>query len=380
MKNAFKLSLLALLCIACAPKRPPALVQPEEAEPPPLEPLAPMELSLFDEQEAGCAWKRIRLPAAEVTTLAQFPSSCAGVNVAWSKDLKRALVSFNPNQLSTSFGSEKNNILQNANIGPLRAFEVDMETGNLAPLPPLKKLRGEFKLFGLTPEGVVALTLESLPPKQEQAVLQEIKKKSKKPFLLSGGGEKISIALPEEVVEGAGMPAVAHAWLLKGGAGKRVESKFTTIGFSYILDVRALDTYQQLGPMTERLLEAYNPLLKLEEPKEVEALSAWAPQAHDEKEHWGKQSTPQGELLGWVRYHEFGYASGLLLYQPKGKALSPLPGLGFGWEDLVAPAIRDAWLLVGTLDIGAWPRVYDLRNGELVWSSDSARAVVFWPE
>jgi len=373
MRKFFVLSLLALFCVSCAKtKKAPALAPPE----PPPAPLTPMDLSVFDENEAGCVWNRIHFPGAEVKTIAQFPSTCAGADVVWSADLMRALVSFNPKHVSgSSIGGAKNDAPPKAQIGPLQAFEVDIATGNQTPLPPTKKLRGELELFGITPQGIVALSLES-SDKLGKALAKEINKK-KKTFQLSGGGEKISIELPKEPAEGT--YAVAHAWLLKDGTWKRLESKFTTTGWDHGLGVNGLDTYHQFGPRAQMLLKVHS-LPNAEELKEVGPLSAWTPQTDDERMRWEKQSTPHGELFAWMTGVEVDYMTGLLLYQPKGKEISPLPGLGFTKEELVALLIRGTWLLVGTKDIGAWPRVYDLRKGELAWSSDSARAVVFWPE
>jgi len=369
MRNFFALSLLALLFLACAQtKKAPALV-PEEVPPP--VPATPVELSVFDAHEAGCAWNRLQLPEVEVKTIAQFPSSCLGVEVAWSADLTRALVSFPPQPAPA--GAKKS---APTKAGP-QAFEVELASGNLKPLSLPPKLRGEVELFGITPEGIVALSLES-SPQLEKAMLQEMKKKKRaKSFQLSGGGEKISIELPEQISDG--MQAVAHAWLQKDGSWKRVESKFTTTGWDYGLGVRVLEAYGQFGPGTNKLLAVHS-LPEAQALENAEPLSAWTPQSDDERQRWEKQSTPQGELFAWMTAGEFSYVTGLLIYQPKRGALSPLPGLGFGQEDLVAPLVRGTWLLVGAKNTGASPRVYDLRSGALAWSSDSARAVVFWPE
>ena len=367
MRNFFALSLLAVLLVACAQsKKAPALVQPEDTPPPP-PPLVPIELSLFDEAEGSCAWTRLRLPGAEAKPIAQFPVACAGVDVVWSADLTRALVFFNP-KLATAGSGVK------AAPSLMQAFEVELATGQLSPLAPPPKLRGELELFGLTSEGVVALSLEH-SAKLEKAVRQEMKKKKRaKLFPLGGAGEKISIELPEKVSEGA--LAIAHAWLLKEGTWKRVESKLTTTGW---VGVKALDTYKQFGPSVHNLLDVRR-LPEAQALEDAELLSAWTPKSEDARERWEKQSTAYGDLFAWMKGGEFDTITGLLLYQRQAGAPAPLVGLGFAQEEFVAVSIRDTWLLVVRKNLGTSPRVYNLRNGESMWVSDSARAVVFWPE
>ncbi|MCL2011876.1 MAG: hypothetical protein FWG75_03700 [Cystobacterineae bacterium] len=332
------------------------------------------ELSLLEKNEEGCIWKRLRFPGFKERAIAQFPAPCLGADVAWSKNLQHAVVSFNPRFFSMDSKrgeGEAENIV-------LRAFEVELATGKVVELPSTQHLLGELMFFGWSNQGIVALSLE-VSGALETTMLEAMER-GEKTLKLSWGEETFLVELPERELEGIeGMPSLAHAWLLHQGAWKRIESKWTTTGWDYAMGEKALEIYAELGPIAHELLHVLG--YPREKGLRDAAFAPWMPEnVDDERVGWEKLPTLYGNLYSWTVAGEFAYTSGLLLYQPKEKTLFPLSGLGFGLENIVAIFAHKAWLLVAEKNTGAWPRLYNLKNGELIWASDSARAVVFWPD
>jgi hypothetical protein len=59
--------------------------------------------------------------------------------------------------------------------------------------------------------------------------------------------------------------------------------------------------------------------------------------------------------------------------------LAELPSLGFTTGEFVSVRRSGRFLLVASNRAGAYPRLYDLVERRLVWSSETARATMFWP-
>jgi hypothetical protein len=70
-------------------------------------------------------------------------------------------------------------------------------------------------------------------------------------------------------------------------------------------------------------------------------------------------------------------ATGLVRKVDK-QRVSALPGFPLRPTDLASVQTRGAFLLLSLADSGAHPHLY--RGARLVWSSESARAVTFWPQ
>ncbi len=364
-------SAAALLCLAALAAAGCKKPQPEGAAPAPvtgasagsaaLSPTpAEAELSLLEPAGKDCEWKKVALPSGAVTPIARFPGSCVGARVAWSPDLTRAAIWFDPTFRATAYGApgvpKSGHPEDPALDGPPRLYTAP----RAAPLPEPKP-RGALNEVGVSAEGVVAFSVEELPDAKSG---DEIDVEGKK------------IILPEI---SDGMPALAHAYRLEGQAWKRVETAPTTWGWDYAMGPRGLAAWKGLGPRTGDLLD-FHALGDEPDAAAKTALAPFAPKPAAEGDGWSVLHVPQGDVFGWTTTGEFAYTTGLLVFRPTGKAPALLPELGFTRGDLIAVLRRGPYLLAAANGIGAWPRVYDLRTGKLVYSSDTARAAVFMPE
>jgi hypothetical protein len=342
----------------------PTDAQPTGAQPADVQPDIPLEkieLSMFEKKDKGCVWKRIRPSGAQEKLVAQFPFACKDVRgIAWSPDFMRAVV---------WLSSEK-------------AFEVDFATGKQKALPSAKKLRGNISYFGISSEGIVALSLKGLDDSFEE----KLRKKELKEFKFTWGGKAFAIELPEEdffPIEGH--PALAHAWLLKEGAWQLIESKLTSAGTCLSDGTSVLEASFQLGPARHGVHtpDAYPEEALLKNP----ALAAWAPKSEDSGEGWAQISVPYGELFLWMDMVGEGMGAFGVLYQLKGKPPAPLPELGFahGGSAGSPSALHNVWLLAHKWNSETDKEkyfLYDLKSGSLVWSSawlPTGLGVAFWP-
>ncbi len=110
----------------------------------------------------------------------------------------------------------------------------------------------------------------------------------------------------------------------------------------------------------------------------VAKLALFAPQVHP------------SEWAGWIRFGskatrfmvceitgDYAYSTGLAAFvDAAGNPVKP-SAWPFTEKDLVNYTWKGLYLLAAEGWTGAHPRLY--RKGELVWSSDTAQAVTFWP-
>ncbi|MFZ5470026.1 MAG: hypothetical protein ACOZIN_11380 [Myxococcota bacterium] len=356
---------LTLAAFAAGCRKEPSEAASQVA--PAFAPRSDAELSLLEPSGGQCVWKRVGLPSKATTEVARFPGSCVGARVAWSPDLSRAVVWFDPTFRSgtTYHGPDtpgSGHPEDPAVDGPVRLFQVDLATGKVVVLPE-PVVRGSLADLGFAATGVLAFSTEDLPDAKEGDAFDV-------------GGETITLPLIAD-----GLPALAHAVRLEGAAWTRVESKVTTTGWDYAAGAAALDSWNQLGPRTE-VLSTFHSLGDAVEDEATRALLApWTPPpSADETDGWAVLRNPLGNLFGWQVSGEFAYTTGLLVFQPQGKPPAPLPNLGFTRGDLLAIELRGPYLLVALTSVGTWPRVYDLREAKLAFASDTARAAVFWPK
>jgi hypothetical protein len=131
-----------------------------------------------------------------------------------------------------------------------------------------------------------------------------------------------------------------------------------------------------LGPRTVDLLDTHpgSQTVDLDEPA-LEKLKAFAPKTGDGS--WGGYGVAPTRVFAWAITAEFGYVTGLVLLEAE--KLERAANLGFTDGELVALRMQGPLLLISSGNAGAHPRLYDTRTRALQYSSDTARAVTFWP-
>lgn len=307
-----------------------------------------------------CLWRRIDVSSGTSAVVASLPGSCRGGRMAFSTNAGLAVVWFDPRTVQSAG-------LGGSDIGPpgyadetvdetasARLFLVTLSTGTVKPLP-LPKFAIE--TLGLDAQGrVLALSLDLV---NETDVIDG------KTLV---DGKPIAVDFPAE-----GLRALAHAWRFEGDGWKRVETAQTTTGWDYGLGVAALDASKTLGPHSTELLDTHAPDAELDDAT-TKRLTMVAPKGDGT---WGSWGTAGSRLFAWLVTAELTYSTGFVVLEAA--AMRPAPQLGFSAGELAAIRTRGRFGLVSSRQAGTHPRVYDLNQGTLVWSSDSARAVSFWP-
>jgi hypothetical protein len=238
-----------------------------------------------------------------------------------------------------------------------RLFTVRLPAGVVTPLSlPTFALEE----LGVDDTGVLALSLDEV--KDEEVVAGKT--------VVDGKEVKL-----EPVSEG--LVALAHAWRPDGAGWKRVETKQTTTGWDYGAGVRLLDAYKAFGPGSAELLDAHAGDAGEADEALQKVLAPFKPKVGADEGTWGVWGTAPARLFAWRFTAEFTYSTGLVVLE--GTAPTPAPKVGFTDGELVAIRTRGPFALVSSSHAGAHPRLYDAGKGTLVWSSDTARAVSFWP-
>lgn len=322
-------------------------------------------LSLFEPNGAKCDWALLDVATSKRSTIASFDGTCVGVHVAWSEDTHHAVVWFRPAFVSgSSYGSQTSSPPGFAEekvdeTAKDRVFQVSVIDGRVKTLSLPAFPSMELQAFGIDTEGHALAFFE------QDLTDAEAKKKS-----ITIEGEKI--ALPK-VAEG--MPALAHLYRFEGEAWKRVRSVPTTTGWDYAQGASALGEYQ-LGTRSEELASG-NLGGDGADDEEQKALSVLLPKKlKSDDGEWVFVGAGKTRVYVWTVTAEFSYATGLiaLLEPPR-----VLPGLGFTDGDIVSARPNGSMFLVTSADVGSHPRLYELPEGKLRFSSDSARGVTFWP-
>lgn len=356
-----------------APEASPPAPVPKPAAPPKAEPVAralpsaPSTLSVFEPVDASCEWRAVEPASGKTTALATLPGSCVGARVAWSPDAAKALVWFDPQHVQTAAyssstsskpGYEDERADEQAKP---RLFAVDVRTGKVDAVPlPVAPPSQSLDELGLGPDGApLAFFEESLP--------DDVQEKGS----VTVDGQVFDLTAFEE-----GLPALAHAMKFAQGKWTKVETKATTTGWDYAMGVQALDAFGGLGPRSVELTSGHVQG-DAAEPKEAAALKKLAPkQAGPEDGEWIFVGAGGARVYVWEITAEFAYTTGLVA---TGTPPQVLPKLGFTDGDLVSLRPSGTYLLVTASGVGTHPRLYALPEGKLVFSSDTARAVTFWP-
>ena len=340
-------------------------VKPPETKPAsaPVVPASDLILSLIEPNAAKCEWKKIDPIANQTKVIAAFDGECRGAVLAFSPDKTRALVWFDPKDSSASYGEEKatppfiKEEEDAANATP-RIFEVEISTGKVTTLP--LPVRGTVSDVGYN------IKNEAFAFSEEEAKATE----GENPTIEFEGKK-----LPVDGLEG--MPFLVHAFKLNAGKWEAAETKGSTTGSDYARGLDALDVYKDLPKNTSAILTPHPSGGKSAEGAMLERLKVYAPVLASRDGEWRQMES--SSVWYWMVNIEFVFATGKIVFDDGSKFIEP-QGLSFTDGDIVAPILQGNYLLVAQSSTGRAPRVYDIKNQKLLFSSDTARAAVFWPK
>lgn len=326
-------------------------------------PTALSTLSLFDSNGDRCEWRQVDPVGGHKVVLASFPGSCVGARVSWSPDASKAVVWFDPKLVQSAGYSSSTSSkpgfpdeVVDEKAAP-RAFIVPTRRPQVTPLP-LPAFAGlTLEELGVDASGAVfALLMQELP----EADVQKGK--------VTSNGETFDLSSVTE-----GLPVLVHAYRFEDGKWARAETKLSTTGWDYGLGVKELASFGKLGPRSVELSESHAQG-DTADPADASALMKLIPRASPEDGEWIFVGAGPSRVFVWEISGEFAHTTGLVAFDGK-----VLPQLGFTDGDLVSLRSSGAFLLVASSNVGSHPRLYEFPSAKLVFSSDSARGVTFWP-
>ena len=308
----------------------------------------------------GCEWRRVDPVSGKVELLARFSGvSCEGADVSFSPAHDAAAILFP----------------EGDDGAPPRAWRLDTLTSTLAELAPPPS--GALQQLAYDGDGgLVALTLDTA----ELAVGAESVTRANGWLEFEGHRYDVPPQYP-------GIATLAHAWRFgDDDEWTLTETAGTTVQACDAPGEKVLDAARTLAPDSLRALLAPD---DVGDPVRSAALAAalepFAP--HKEKQvpdgpDWLEREMPASEsdttsIIVAQEMDESAYATTPVLFVDASDRLTPAEGLERG-RVIVTP-VRGHWLLVTDAFTGARPRLYDLRTRKLVWSSEDAVGVVFWP-
>lgn len=344
MGDTLRLLLAALLLLASVPGR--------AAEAPPV---TDATVSLLEPAADGCEWVRLEPLTSARHVLAKLAVDCQGGATALSRDGKRGAARFWRGGVSAPVTGKPT--FPERFPSPAfrdRLFLVDFATGSAEelPLPPL----GELVEFGFDAKGrLLGLSLQTVTPAQVRAGVAMVE------------GNELRLD-----VWGTERPLLAHAFAYEGGKWTRLDSKASTD----ISGARVLAHRKELGARSSQSLDPRIEPGDIEDDALLDALYALSPEQPEGQ--WTQLKRGGFTLAVWgTEFGETLLATGLLRRVEKGKPVA-LPSYPYRENDLVSLQARGPFLLVSLADSGGHPRLY--RGRKLVWSSEGARAVTFWPK
>jgi hypothetical protein len=333
-------------------------------------------LSVLEPQDGKCQWLRVDPASQKRAPVATLEGDCKGARIAWSPDLRKALVWFDPATVqSAGYYSSEASPAGYPDEEPTpgarhRLYEVTPASGEVRSVP-FPSADGEVRDIGYDARGLLARALEPLSEEQQArgSVVVDGKELTFDPEL-------------------EGLPALAYAYRLGAdGQWKRVEAKATSDGADVSLGISALDTSPQ-GPLSTASLESHLAGGEEPTPEQLSRLLPFVPPPLVEKlkaeglpeggESWTRGTTSAGAFYVWQVTGDFTHTTGHLVFEG-GEQLVPVKDAGFTDGDLVSLNTQGPFLLVASERVGTHPRLYDLRTRALVFRSDTARAVTFWP-
>ncbi|WNG34967.1 hypothetical protein F0U61_15890 [Archangium violaceum] len=347
------LASLLLVPVASAHAEEERPTQP--AAPAPVARVTETTLSVLEPIGEGCEWAQLEALTSARRVIAKFAVDCQGAATALRRDGKRGAVRFWRGGVSQPVVGRPT--FPEKFPSPAfrdRLFLVDVTTGGSEelPLPP----SGELIEFGFDGGGrLLGLSIQKPTPDQERAGAVEV------------DGNTIRLDLG-----GKGRPLLAHAFAWQAGTWIRLDVKATTESSG----TGVLALRKELGERSSRTLDPRFAPEEIEDDAVLDQLYAFTPEQPDGE--WVRLERGGHTLALWgTPFGDELLATGLLRRVEKGRAM-PLPSLAFRENDLVSIQSRGPFLLISLADSGGHARMY--RGRKLVWSSESARAVTFWPK
>jgi len=313
-------------------------------------------LSLFEPVSDGCEWAQMDPVTAARRVIAKLAVECQGASTALSRDGKQGAARFWRGGVSQPVVGRPT--FPEKFPSPAfrdRLFLVDLATGGAEEIPLPGS--GELIEFGFDTKGrLLGLTVQKPTPEQERVGAVEVDGNTIR-FGLDGTRRR---------------PLLAHAFVWRDGAWTRLDAKASTESSGTgVLPIR-----KELGERSSRVLDPRFTPKEIEDDALLDQLYAFTPEQPEGE--WAALERGGYTLAVWgTPFGEELLATGLLRRVDKGKAIA-LPNHTYRENDLVSIQARGQFLLISLADSGGHPRMY--RGKKLVWSSENARAVTFWPK
>lgn len=342
---------------------PPVEAAPVKRSPFEVVPAGDAVLSVFEPTDGGCQWRRLDAVSGASATVAEFPvANCLGARVSWSATGQLAAAWFDPRTVQHA-GYGGTDVPSSGYVDETspadakdRVWLVTLASGALREVPSFPPT--DVEALGLDAKGALhVLGTETL---SDEAIAAG---------KVSIDGKTLALTPVTE-----GLPALAHAWRLENGGWKRVETVQTTTGWDYAQGAQALELAHALGPQSSTLLESRPHSDDDLEEALAAKLAAFAPKGNEGE--WRPVGAAPTRAFVWCVSGEFIEATGLVVFE---SALSKAEGMGFTAGDLVSHTPKGPALLSAGSIAGTHPRLFNRATRKLIWSSNTARAVTFWP-
>ncbi|WP_225413602.1 hypothetical protein [Stigmatella hybrida] len=320
-------------------------------------PTAETTLSLLEPVEAGaCEWRKFEPISAASQVLARLPAGCQGGSTALSQDGKRGAVRFWRGAVSMPVvGKPTFPEPFPSQAFRDRLFLVDLATGTAEelPLPPV----GELIEYGFDAKGrLLGLSLQGLPTEEVS---------NSRVVELDGAGKARGVG-------GGKKPLRALAFLFQEGKWTQLEMKAS----SETLGTAALEHRKELGERSIRALDPRFEPRDIEDDAVLDQLYELSPEQPEGQ--WVEFKSGSHSLAVWgTPFGNDMLATGLVRRLERGRVVA-LPSYAYQANDMMSLRARGPYLLISLSDSGGHPRMY--RGNKRVWSSETARAVTFWPK
>jgi len=354
-------------------------------------------LSVFAPHAGGCGWYLTDLDSGDEQLVGKFPAECPTVQVAWSLHADKAVVWFTP----AGYPSQEDML-----------FWVDPSTATVRRLP--LPAPGEGQTYLIDEEGNLLAFSEDqqinlVEPPVELPIAPPIVP-STAPVapnnFLEYAGEHYPVhAYPE------GQDILVHAFTydFKANAWRLTATTASRCCVDGAPGIAALSAYQTLRDNPRLSSRRSSKLLNFNAESSL-AVSDLTPTVITDAQLLAKLNsnatdtkvtdtsrTARGTTHPppvWLRLQQSDWPQALLVQSTSGVPsrfsariffdnapdLGKLPGFRFHQRDVLQIAARGKFVLMTDWATGTTPQVYNLRTKQLVYTSNVANAVTFWPK